>query len=107
MPDLRNLRARILAFVFRFFDEHLVKQRFDVGLVLRYPLTARDQPTSGLRMVSVGKRPKSLSTVHNSRTPCARQIAATRASWTCAPAIRPCSSRLRRSEERRVGKECR
>ena len=33
-----------LLFVFSFFYQHLVKQRLNIGLVLRYPFTARKSP---------------------------------------------------------------
>ena len=46
-------------------------------------------PTSGLRQGSPGKRPKSRSAVHSSRTPCAAHSAAIRASCTAGPEIRP------------------
>ena len=45
-----------------------------------------------------GRRLKSLSIVHSSLTPCRRQIAATRASWTVGPAILP----ARRSDRSRA-----
>ena len=43
---------------------------------------------SGLTTRSSGNRPKSRSADHNSRTPCCRQRATMRASWTCGPAMR-------------------
>ncbi len=39
------LTIRPLPFVLCFLNEHLVKQRFDVGLVLRYSLTAGNLPS--------------------------------------------------------------
>jgi hypothetical protein len=55
------------------------------------------QLINGFRTVMPGKRLKSLSAVHSSRTPWKRQSAATRASWTCGPVIRPSSRALRSS----------
>ena len=42
---------------------------------------------------------KSRSADHNSRTPCCRHSAATRASWTCAPAMRPSTRNARKVGE--------
>lgn len=47
--------------------------------------THRAQAMSGLRVTSAGKRPKSRSAVHSSRTPWIRQRAAIRASCTRGP----------------------
>ncbi len=55
------------------------------------------QLINGFRTVMPEKRLKSLSAVHSSRTPWKRQSAATRASWTCGPLIRPSSRALRSS----------
>ena len=48
---------------------------------------------AGCASSATGKRPKSRSAVHSSRTPCSRQIAAMRASWIIAPRIAPQSQR--------------
>ena len=50
-------------------------------------------PGNGFRVGNAGKRLKSRSAVQNSVTPCARQTAATRASWIIAPLTRPLRSR--------------
>lgn len=49
----------------------------------------------GLRVLSEGNRLKSRSIVQSSSTPCRRQMAATRASWTLGPEMRPLSRRSR------------
>jgi len=54
-----------------------------------------DQVIRGFRTVSAGNRPKSRSTVHNSRMPWSWQSAATCASCTWGPWIRPSRSALR------------
>jgi len=55
------------------------------------------QPTNGFRMARPGNRPKSLSAVHSSFTPCCWHKATTRASCTCGPDMRPVRSVDRRS----------
>lgn len=52
-------------------------------------------PTSGLTTVSPGNLPKSRSADQSSATPCWRQSAAIRASWTFGPVTRPASSTWR------------
>lgn len=54
---------------------------------------------SGFRTLSPGKRLKSRSIVQSSVAPCWRQMAATRASWTFGPAMRPARRLSRYSSE--------
>ena len=56
------------------------------SLVVR---ATQPQPTKGFTITRPGKRLKSRSADHSSRTPCCWHRAAMRASWTCGPAIRP------------------
>lgn len=65
--------------------DFLPPDRDRVRVRVRLQHLAEGQPTRGLRILRPENRPKSLSAVQSSRTPCCRQIAATRASWTWGP----------------------
>ena len=58
-------------------------------------LACASYETSGFRTARFEKRPKSRSADHSSRTPWSRQSAATRASCTSGPAIRPSCTNAR------------
>ena len=56
-------------------------------------------PTNGFLVFNFGNREKSLLAVHNSLTPCCKQIAAMRVSWRRGPTIWPCSASVFNSSQ--------